>query len=81
MKIGTHGNKLIQVCDGIKNIKKQIPLKLCGKKVSFYVSKCVTSDYLNPHWKASDTLGEHCISIITNKSFTAADTVMNFILY
>ena len=65
---------------------------ICEKKVSFYVSKCVTNDYLNPHLKASDRLSEHKIiahdkqvkgklfSTITNKRFTVDHTVMNFVL-
>ena len=52
----------------------------------------LTSDYLNPHLKASDRLSEHKIiandkqvigeffSIITNKHFTVDHTVMNLIL-
>ena len=63
---------------------------ICEKKVSFYVSKFVTNDYLNPHLKASDRLSEHKIiahdkqvkgklfSTITNKRFTVDHTVMNF---
>ena len=65
---------------------------ICEKKVSFYVSKFVTNDYLNPHLKASDRLSEHKIiahdkqvkgklfSTITNKRFTVDHTVMNFVL-
>ena len=66
---------------------------ICEKKVSFYVSKCVTNDYLNPHLKASDRLSEHKIiahdkqvkgklfSTITNKRFSVVHTVMNLSLY
>ena len=65
---------------------KQIPFKLCKKKVSFYVSECVTSEYFNPHWKASDRLGEHKIiavdkQVTTYKRFTVDHTVMQLILY